>query len=183
MLYKSKLNTSSSSHTSTPSSSSGLKRLAPAKSKIYPLTDDAKSSIEVLLQRDNYSILKSLWRWSVGSYRKPKMIALELLSGVSMHEAVRAFLVRFEGVSKLIAMLPNAIDSRAYSAGGNINNIDIVSVKFIIKTIVNMCTTSDKAKAAVKVKLNEISIGSSQIKIVDLIEVDESIRFYMGMLN
>jgi hypothetical protein len=119
----------------------------------------------------------------VGSYRKPKMIALELLSGVSMHEAVRAFLVRFEGVSKLIAMLPNAIDSRAYSAGGNINNIDIVSVKFIIKTIVNMCTTSDKAKAAVKVKLNEISIGSTQIKIVDLIEVDESIRFYMGMLN
>ena len=74
--------------------------------------EEAKTSFELIVQQENFAVLKGLWRWGIGQLRKPKLLALELLAGVSMFENVRAYLVRFEGVSKLISLLSNSSDNR-----------------------------------------------------------------------
>jgi hypothetical protein len=111
------------------------------------------------------------------------LLALELLAGVSMNENVRSFLVRFEGVTKLIALISGSSDPRAQSAGGDASGVDIVSVRFLVKTIANICVTNEKAKQIVKAKLMNVTVSGSHMKLVELAEQDEALRFYLGMLN
>ena len=119
----------------------------------------------------------------MGLNKKAKLIALELLSGVSMQENVRAFLVKFEGVSKLISLIPVSSDNRAPSAGGDKFGVDLAAIRFIVKTVVNVCATSEKAKEVVRNKISSIQIGPNKVKMADLMERDEGIRFYMNMLK
>ena len=146
---------------------------------------DARSSFEVLVQKDNFAVLKGLWRWSMCNNRKPRIIALELLAGVSVQESVRTFLVKFEGVSKLIALLSNAlpVDHRAVSAGGDEDGVDLLAVRYIVKAIVNICATNESAKQAVRSKLNHVVIGSRQLQLHDIASRDEALKFYLSMLN
>ena len=145
--------------------------------------EDAKNSFEVLIQENNFSVLKGLWRWCMGLHKKAKLIALELLSGVSMQENVRAFLVKFEGVSKLISLIPISSDNCTPSAGGDKFGVDLAAIRFIVKTVVNVCATSEKAKEVVRTKMSAIQIGPNKVKIADLMDRDEGIRFYMSMLK
>lgn len=115
--------------------------------------------------------------------RKAKILALELLSGVSMQDNVRSFLVKFEGVSKLLNLLVTTNDNRAVSAGGDADGIDLPAVRFIVKTIVNICSTSEKAKQLIKIKLRDLPMGNNNTFMSELAQRDESIRFYFGMLH
>ena len=190
LLYRSKVNTTDTSSASGPLTNgmTNQRRGMPSMrsgGRVVPMniSEEAQSSFEMLVQKDNFAVLKGLWRWCMGRNKKPKLIALELLSSVSMQENVRAFLVKFEGVSKLIALLPTSSDERAVSAGGDQYGIDLNVVKFIVKTVVNICSTSEKAKTVLRSKLSNMCIGPNKIKMSDLIDRDEAIRFYMGMLK
>ena len=153
--------------------------------RIMPMNnlEDAKNSFEVLIQENNFAVLKGLWKWCMGLNKRAKLIALELLSGVSMQENVRAFLVKFEGVSKLISLIPVSCDNRAPSAGGDKYGVDLAAIRFIVKSVVNVCATSEKAKEVVRTKMTQIQIGPNKVKMADLMDRDEGIRFYMSMLK
>ena len=144
---------------------------------------EARSSFELLVQADNFAVFKGLWRWSISTHRKAKLLALELLASVSMYENIRSFMVRFEGVTKLIALISGSTDQRARSAGGDMSGIDVQAVRFIVKAIANICSTNEKAKLIVKAKLSTLIIAGSQVKLADLADRDEALRFYIGMLN
>jgi hypothetical protein len=144
---------------------------------------EPRSSYEILVQQDSFAVLKGLWRWSIGTNRRAKLLALELLAGVSMNENVRNFLVRFEGITKLMALISGSSDPRARSAGGDLSGIDVPAVRFIVKTIANVCSTNEKAKQIVKAKLSGLTIAGSDMKLQELAEQDEALRFYLGMLS
>jgi len=124
-----------------------------------------------------------VWRWSVCNERKPRLLSLEVLSNVSVFSSVRLFLVRFEAVSKLLALLASANDMRSVSAGGNYGGVDISSTQFILKSIVNLCTTNEMAKRIVCDKLMKLKLGTDNVKFIDLAKNDEILTFYLRMLN
>ena len=186
LLHRSKANSEfSSSMREESNTPTAPVRGGRRNNKIMPMNnlEEAKNSFEILIQENNFSVLKGLWRWCMGLNKKAKLIALELLSGVSMQENVRAFLVKFEGVSKLISLIPVSSDNRAPSAGGDKFGVDLAAIRFIVKTVVNVCATSEKAKEVVRNKISSIQIGPNKVKMADLMDRDEGIRFYMNMLK
>ena len=143
------------------------------------------SSLEMLAVTDNFRVIKALWRWALSQDRNARLLALELLSYISVYLSARKFLVRFEAVSKLLSLLSTVGEYHITSAGGNPSGIDIACAQFIVKTVVNLCATNETAKKIVYRKFIALIIpsGKETVRFADIAKTDDILSFYLGILK